>query len=40
MRYKEIYEKEAEKQGLGAALFGKDQRAKKQKFKAATVWSH
>jgi hypothetical protein len=40
MRYKEIYEKEAEKQGLGAALYGKDQKAKKQKFKAATDDGH
>jgi hypothetical protein len=33
MRYKEIYEKEAEKQGMGAALYGKDMKCKKTTFK-------
>jgi hypothetical protein len=36
MRYKELYEKEAEKQGLGAALYGKDVKVKKVKYRKFT----
>jgi hypothetical protein len=36
MRYKELFEKEAEKQGMGAALYGKDMKLKKQRYKKFT----
>jgi hypothetical protein len=40
MKYKEIYEKEAEKQGLGAALYGKDSKPRKTRFKSGTDDGH
>ena len=34
MKYKEHYEREAQKRGMGAAIFGKDQKVKAKRYKA------